>query len=178
MKLLRCLICGETYLGTEAPGRCPFCGVTAEYFVPTEEYPSDINAVALAEAEHTDLRTAVELERGNARFYAALGIQTGNAPLTSVYKRLSAIEAEHCSVFSKLLGAPKPVDLRIPSSCTGSWCTDIAESLERERLAAAFYAGAATRATNERLRSVLSAISAVEQDHIEIDTLAARIAAC
>jgi len=26
MKMYRCRICGETYLGAEAPSHCPFCG--------------------------------------------------------------------------------------------------------------------------------------------------------
>ena len=32
----RCRICGETYLGTKPPSRCPFCGVTDDFFVLTD----------------------------------------------------------------------------------------------------------------------------------------------
>ena len=137
MKLLRCRICGETYLGTGAPDRCPFCGAGERYFVPAEQYPADVNSVDLTEVELADLQTAIGLERDNARFYAALGTQTGNPTLQSAYKRLSSIEAEHCSVFSKLAGVPKPADLRDPSSSTGDWCVDIADSLAREQRASA-----------------------------------------
>jgi rubrerythrin len=178
VKLLRCRVCGETYLGTEAPSRCPFCGASAEYFVPTEEYPADINDVTLTDAERNDLDTAIGIERDNARFYAAVCRQTGNAHLASAYKRLSAVEAEHCSVFSKLRGVPKPPDLLEPSSAAGEWCLDIAESLAREQRASAFYAEAAARATSKRLREVLAAVSAVEADHIDVDGIAARIAQC
>lgn len=178
MKLLRCRICGETYLGTEAPSRCPFCGAGAEYFIPTDEYSADINIVALTDAEHADLETAIGLELSNARFYAGLGRQAGNAHLANAYKRLASIEAEHCSVFSKLCGVPKPAGLQEPSATAGDWCADIADSLARERRASAFYAEAAGRASGERLREVLAAVSAVERDHIEIDGLAARLAGC
>ena len=178
MKLLRCRICGETYLGTEAPSRCPFCGASAEYFIPTEEYPADVNDVDLTDVERADLDTAIGLERSNARFYAGLGQQSGNADLASAYKRLSAIEAEHCSVFCKLAGVAKPDDLRQPAATADSWCDDIADSLARERKAAAFYAEAAARATSERVAEVLAAVSAVERDHIEIDGLASHMAGC
>jgi len=178
MKLLRCRICGETYLGTGAPDRCPFCGAGEQYFVPAEQYPADVNSVDLTEVELADLQTAIGLERGNARFYAALGGQAGSPTLQSAYKRLSAIEAEHCSVFCKLAGVTKPSDLREPSSSAGDWCADIADSLAREQRASAFYAEAARRASSERVREVLAAVSAVEIDHIEVDGLASRLAGC
>ncbi len=178
MKLLRCRICGETYLGTEAPSRCPFCGVTAEHFVPTEQYSAQTGPLVLTDTERSDLQTAIGLELGNARFYTALGQQADNAALSSAYKRLASIEAEHCSVFCKLCGVPKPADLREPSEAAGDWCADIADSLAREHRASAFYAAASGRASSERVREVLAAVSAVELDHIEIDGLAARLAGC
>jgi rubrerythrin len=178
VKLLRCRICGETYLGTEAPSRCPFCGAADQYFIPTEQYDAGINDVTLTDAERADLETAIDLERSNARFYAGLGQQVGNGHLASAYKRLATIEAEHCSVFSKLRGVPKPAGLLEPSATSGDWCTDIADSLARERRASEFYAQAAGRATSERVREVLAAVSAVEVDHIQIDGLAARLAGC
>ncbi len=178
MKIYRCRICGETYLGTEAPSRCPFCGAHERYMVDPGAYSASENDVQLTEVERADLGQAIGLELSNARFYAAMARVGGNEALASAYKRLSKIEAEHCSLFCKLAGVEKPSDLAEPSEASPVWCENIAESLERERTASAFYAEAAGRATNQRVAEVLEAVSAIERDHIDLDGLAARMAGC
>jgi rubrerythrin len=178
MNFYRCRICGETYLGTEPPSRCPFCGVTSEYIVLTSDFDEHANEVAVTPEEHADLLTAIELERGNARFYRALGARFDDRRLGSAYKRLAAIEAEHCSVFCKLAGVPKPADLLDPATTADDWCADIADSLARELKASAFYAEASARAVTPRIVEVLAAVSAVEADHIELDGIASTLAGC
>ena len=178
MNFYRCRICGETFLGTDAPNRCPFCGAAADYFVPTTDFPEDINNVQITELERADLDTAIELERGNARFYRALGLQKADPKLASAYKRLANVEAEHCSVFCKLAGVAKPSDLLEPGFALADSCVNIADSLAREQKASAFYAEAAARATTPRIAEVLAAVSAVERDHIALDRVAAGMAGC
>lgn len=172
MKMYRCRICGETYLGGERPSHCPFCGAHGELIVDTADFPTDINAVQLTEVERADLETAVELERSNTRFYLAMALRDDNPTLANAYKRLAAIEAEHCSLFCKLSGQPKPADLREPGEELGFWEADIDESARRERRASDLYAEFAARATSPRLLEVWTAVSAIEADHIEIDKLA------
>lgn len=178
MKLYRCRICGETYLGTEAPSHCPFCGAHRESMVDPATYPADINDIDLTEVERNDVMEAIELERSNARFYLAMAGRDGNATLSSAYKRLAKVEAEHCSLFCKLARVRKPLDLLEPSEADPDWCVNIADSLAREKRAQAFYALVVSRATNERIREVFTAVSAVEADHIELDGLTARMAGC
>lgn len=177
MQLIRCRICGETYLGTDTPSRCPFCGAEERYLVGPDEFSVAENAVTVTEVERNDLDTAIALERSNARFYAAMAGLAGDEELASAYKRLSAVEAEHCSLFCKLAGETKPDDLRVPEGEPVSWSEAIAESASRERRAADFYAAAAARATNPRILEVFEAVSAVEVDHLELDELTARRAA-
>ena len=178
MQFHRCRICGETFLGTSAPDRCPFCGAEESHFVLTTEFPEDINDVEISDLERTDLETAIEIELSNARFYRALGLQRESPKLASAYKRLASVEAEHCSIFCKLAGVAKPADLALPGSAPQDWCANIADSLAREQKAAAFYAEAASRATTPRISEVLAAVSAVERDHIELDGIAAAMAGC
>jgi rubrerythrin len=179
MRIYRCRICGETYLGTSAPARCPFCGADERYMVGPDAFSARENDVQLTEVERADLEHAIELERSNARFYAAMARLEGHEALASAYKRLSRVEAEHCSLFCKLADIAKPSDLGEPSDASsGDWCTDIAQSLEREQTASAFYAQAAARATNPRIAEVLKATSAVERDHIELDGVTAGMAGC
>ncbi len=172
LKMYRCRICGETHLGYENPGTCPFCGAHAEFLGAPEEFDPSVNAIELTEVERADLEASIELEHANTRFYLGMAERKDNDTLRSAYKRLAKVEAEHCSVFCKLAKVAKPADLMAPGETTGSWATDIAESLVRENRASALYAGFATRATNERLREVWNAISDVEADHITLDDLA------
>lgn len=172
LKMYRCRICGETYLGYEAPENCPFCGAHIKFMRPTEEYPPDVNVVQLTETERADLETSIELERANTRFYLGMAERKDNDALRSAYKRLAKVEAEHCSLFCKLAGVPKPADLAEPGETTGSWASDIEESLVRESRASELYREFNLRATSERLKEVWQAVSAVESDHIGLDNLA------
>jgi rubrerythrin len=174
MKLYRCRICGETYLGSEKPSHCPFCGAHAELIVMTEDFPEDINDVQLTEVERADLETSIEIETSNTRFYLAMAARKDNPKLANAYKRLARVEAEHCSVFCKLARVPKPADLLEAGEELGAWLDDIDESLRRETRASALYAEFAARATSPRLVEIWSAVSDVEADHIELDGVAKR----
>lgn len=174
LNMYRCRVCGETYLGYEAPDNCPFCGAHKEYLEAPEMYDPAINSVTLTEVERADLETSIELERSNTRFYLGMSERKDNDTLRSTYKRLARIEAEHCSLFCKLAGLPKPDDLAVPGDTTGSWESDIEESVRREDRATTLYSTFAERATNARLKEVWQALSAVEADHIMLDELAKR----
>jgi rubrerythrin len=172
MKMYRCRICGETYLGYGAPANCPFCGAHVEFMIAPEAYPVGVNDIMITETERADLESSIELERANTRFYLGMAERKDNDTLRSAYKRLAKVEAEHCSVFCKLAKVGKPADLMTPGETTGSWETDIEESRAREGRATALYAGFAARATDSRLREIWEAVSAVEADHIVLDDLA------
>jgi rubrerythrin len=174
----RCRICGETYLGTKAPNRCPFCGVTEDFFVLTSDYEENGVALQLSDTDMADLLHSIDMERGNARFYRALSTHTDNPKLASAFKRLANVETEHCSVFCKLAGVAKPADLLEPAEEHGTWCDGVKESLARELRASTFYAEVAGRARNPKVVEVFLAIGAVERDHIELDGVAAQIAGC
>ena len=174
MKLYRCRICGETYLGSGKPSDCPFCGADAELIVLTEDYPEDVNRIEPTETERTALEASIELERSNTRFYLAMAARKDNPKLTNAYMRLASIEAMHCSVFCKLAEVPKPADLMEAGEELGSWDADIDDSLRRETHASTLYAEFAGRATTPRLVEVWKEVSAIEADHIELDGIAKR----
>lgn len=172
MNVYRCLICGETYLGYEPPTNCPFCGAHTEFFTTPEGYPDGLNDVELTETERADLEASVQVELSNARFYAGMAERKDNDTLRSAYKRLARIEAEHCSLFCKLLKTAKPADLAEPGDTTGGWLTDIEDSVRRETRAHELYVEFAGRATNPRIRGVFEAVAAVEADHLALDEVA------
>jgi len=146
--------------------------------VSSEEYPADINDVEPSNSERADLEASIELERSNTRFYLGMAQHKDEPVLSSAYKRLSKIEAEHCELFCKLAGVDEPDDLSTPMVVSDDWCANIAESVERERRASSLYALFAERAANERLREVFGAIRDVETDHIEFDGVASAYAGC
>jgi len=124
-----------------------------------------------------DLEASIELETANTRFYLAMGTHKENAPLSSAYKRLAKIEKEHCELFCNLAGVDMPADLMTPlDSTTGSWKSDIEESLAREQRASRLYAEFAARSTSPRLKEVWEAVSAIESDHIDLDNVALSLA--
>ena len=172
LKMYRCRICGETYLGYEPAENCPFCGAHVEFLQMPEEYATDINDIQITETERGDLDSSIELERANTRFYLGMAERKDNDTLRSTYKRLAQIEAEHCSVFCKLAKLPKPADLAQPGEDLGSWEADIEDSRRREVRASGLYAEFAARAVSPRLREVWGAVSDVETDHIALDDLA------
>lgn len=172
LRIFRCRICGEVYLGYEAPENCPFCGAHVEFLEAPERYGPDLDTVQVTETERVDLESSIGLETANCRFYLGMAARKDNDTLRATYKRLAKVEAEHCELFCRLAGVDEPADLMTPGETTGSWATDIEESLARENRASALYAVFAERATNDRLREVWSAISAVESDHITLDELA------
>jgi len=172
LKMYRCRICGEIYLGYEAPANCPFCGAHVEFMLMPEAFDPSINDITITEVERADLESSIDLETSNTRFYLGMTERHDNDTLRATYKRLAKVEAEHCSVFCKLAKISKPDDLLTAGETTGSWASDIAESLTRENRATALYATFAGRATNPRLKEVWAAISAVEADHIGLDELA------
>jgi rubrerythrin len=172
MKMHRCRICGDTYLGVETPSHCPFCGAHAEYFVDTADYPEDVNDIELTAIERENLQASIDVERSNARFYFAMAARKDNKKLASAYKRLAKIEAEHCGLFCKLLKVDKPADLMQPSEDLGSWEANIADSHAREVRAKGLYTDFVASATSPRLQEVWTAVAAVENDHIELDELA------
>lgn len=172
LKIYRCRICGEVYLGYEAPENCPFCGAHVEFLEAPGRYSAAINDLQLTETERADLESSVELETANCRFYLGMAQRKDNDTLRATYKRLAKVEAEHCEVFCDLLKIETPADLMAPGETTGSWASDIEESLRRENRASELYETFAGRATNERLKEVWSAVSDVETDHITLDELA------
>ncbi|MRS12466.1 MAG: hypothetical protein EG823_05265 [Actinobacteria bacterium] len=172
LRIYRCRICGEVFLGYVAPENCPFCGAHIAFLEAPEKYPAGVNDIQLTESERADLETSIEVERSNTRFYLGMAERKDNDTLRATYKRLARVEAEHCSLFCKLAKVPKPADLAEPGETTGAWATDIEESLRRENRATGLYVTFAARATSPRLVEVWTEVAAVEADHITLDELA------
>jgi rubredoxin len=49
VKVYRCRICGDPYLGTEPPTQCPFCGASQEFLIDAKDWDSNEFNVELSD---------------------------------------------------------------------------------------------------------------------------------
>ncbi len=107
-KLFRCRICGDPYLGSEAPSFCPFCGAPQNYMVPADEYVDRNTVLNMSERSRANLEKALNLEVRNAAFYMCASACAPDLYSQAMFKALWKTESEHASVICKLLKVPKP----------------------------------------------------------------------
>ena len=69
IRVFRCRICGDPYIGLEAPAQCPFCGAEQRFFVEAENWNPDEFNVSLSDVSRNNLEAALQLELDNAAFY-------------------------------------------------------------------------------------------------------------
>ena len=56
VKVFRCRICGDPYIGMEAPTRCPFCGALRQYFVEASDWNPKEFTVTLSDITRKNLK--------------------------------------------------------------------------------------------------------------------------
>ena len=101
VKVFRCRICGDPYIGAEAPKQCPFCGAAQRFFVEAQDWNPDEFNVTLSEVSKKNLEAALQLELDNAAFYnCAKGVadKAGDHYGLAKFKCLMKVEKEQkCS---------------------------------------------------------------------------------
>jgi len=168
MRLFRCQICGDPYLGSEAPSFCPFCGAPQKYMVPAEAY-EDRNLVPnLSPVSKENLETALALEVANAAFYFCASNCAPDALSQAMFKALAKAESEHASVISKILRVPKPEIAPDAKACKKDPRANFREAHGREERAVAFYRQAADAASEARVKEVFTALSEIESYHLAL----------
>ncbi|MCL5987131.1 MAG: ferritin [Actinobacteria bacterium] len=168
VRIFRCLICGDPYIGTEPPTRCPFCGAYQKFMIPLEEW-KDTNDVDLTPVSRKNLEKSLEIEISNAEFYMCVSQISKNENIRGMFKVLSKVEAEHAVIDSKILKVARPqIELK-RELCSDDDKASIEESLKRERRAVSLYTQFLADATEPRVREVFGALIEVESDHIALD---------
>jgi len=168
MKLWRCRICGDPYLGEEKPRNCPFCGAHERYIVEQEGYVDATGAVEpLSQVSRRNLQETLKLEIDNTQFYACAARNSGTDEARNLFKALSKIESEHATIVCKALGIEKPVIEEV-DICTGDYQENLRESHRREERAIKAYGRYLSEATEPRVQEVFSALIAIESDHLAL----------
>lgn len=170
MKVYRCRICGEVYLGEEKPKSCPFCGAHANYFVLAKEWEL-LRSETLSTVTKENLKKALDLEINNTNFYKAVSEKSKNVHISSMFKGLSKVEREHASAICKHLKIQKPDSDIGSDKVLGSDRKNIEESNRREKNAVKFYGEASHKAPEKEMKEFFKALMQIESDHITLTTV-------
>lgn len=168
MKLFRCQICGDPYLGSAPPSFCPFCGAPERYMVPAEEYQDRNKVPDLSARSRENLEKALTLEVNNAGFYLCASACSPDPVAQAMFKALAKAEMEHATLITKILQVAKPEFKPDTHACRKDPKANFASSHERETRAVAFYRLAAAEAIEERVKEVFTALTEIESFHIAL----------
>jgi rubrerythrin len=165
-RLFRCKICGEPYVGVSPPNRCPFCGAYEQFIIEAKDYAETFD-IGLSERDEENARKALSLEISNAQFYFCAAEKTDSEKGKQLFKALGKVEAEHASIWRKILKLPKEEIQKI-DECSISNQENLKESNKRETSAIEFYKKAAVDSDNQRIRQIFGALVQVETDHLQL----------
>lgn len=169
VKVFRCRICGDPYIGVEVPTRCPFCGAPQRFFVRADHWnPNEFN-VALSDVSRKNLEAALKLELGNAAFYDCAknaADEAGDHYSFAKFKALMKVEREHASAISKFLKISQP-DLE-KLACNADAQANTKEGWQREDRAIKSYAKFRDETAEPRLREFFDALVEIETDHLDL----------
>ena len=166
VKLFRCKICGDPYIGEKAPSRCPFCGAYEENIVEIDKFDAMFD-VELTDKDRAFVEKALKVEIGNAEFYACASEKVSEEEGKQLFKCLKKIEAEHASIWKKILKLDK-VDIGKLDGCSSDYKANLQESHNREEKAIEFYKKAAAECDNSRIKELFEALVLVEEDHLKL----------
>ena len=169
IKVFRCRICGDPYIGEEAPKQCPFCGADQRFFVEAQDWNPDEFNVSLSEKSKENLKAALQLELDNAAFYDCAKNVADKADdhySVAKFKALMKVEREHASAISKFLkiSASELEKLK----CNSNSKANSKEGWEREDRAIKKYAKFRDEATEDRLKEFFGALVEIETDHLNL----------
>jgi rubrerythrin len=165
VKLWRCVICGDCYVGTNPPTNCPFCGAHQELIQEAKEAVVTFE-IPLTEKDKANAEHAIQVEVSNTTFYSCAAGKTDDAESSLLFKALGKIEAEHASIWRKILRLPKTPEGS--ETCYIENVKNLNESHERETRAINFYKKAAEESDHDRLKQIFKALVDIETDHLHL----------
>ncbi len=164
-KLWRCEICGDPYIGDDAPTNCPFCGAKQKFIKEFKDAEVNFD-VDLNEKDRANAEYALKVEISNSAFYFCAAEKVKDPEGKKLFKALGKVEAEHASIWKKILklgSIPKGDD-----PCSEDYKEDLEDAHARETKAIEFYRKAAAESDNETIRKIFGALVQVETDHLEL----------
>jgi rubrerythrin len=165
VKLWRCEICGDPYIGDNPPDNCPFCGAHRNYI--KEAKLADVSFdVELSKKDKANSEKALQVELSNAAFYFCAAEKTDDPEGKLLFKALGKVEAEHASIWKKILKLDTVDNAK--DTCHVSNKENLQDSHARETRAIEFYGRAAAEADSPRIKQIFEALVEVETDHLRL----------
>ncbi len=165
VKLWRCEICGDPYIGDEVPANCPFCGAKEKYIKEFNEAKVEFD-VELNDKDKENVEHALQVEVSNTAFYFCAAKKVKELEGQKLFKALGKVEAEHASVWKKILKLDKVPE--VDDSCSEDYKEDLEDSHARETRAIEFYKKAAEESENDKVKQIFEAFVEVETDHLKL----------
>ncbi|MEW6087627.1 MAG: rubredoxin-like domain-containing protein [bacterium] len=165
VKLWRCEICGDPYIGNNPPDNCPFCGAHKKYIKEAKQAAVNFN-VELNEKDMGNAGHALQVEISNSSFYFCAAKKTDDAEGRLLFKALGKVEAEHAAIWKKILKlqiVPKGNEV-----CHSKNADNLNDSHKRETMAIEFYKKAGSESKNQRIKQIFEALVEVETDHLHL----------
>lgn len=165
VKLWRCEICGDPYIGNAPPLNCPFCGAHLPYIKEAKMLNVSFD-VTLSDKDRANAERALQVEVSNSTFYFCAAVKTNDDEGKLLFKALGKIEAEHAAIWRKILKLSK-----VPTgneTCHTGNAENLKESHAREERAIAFYNKAAGESDNARVKQIFTALVEIETDHLQL----------
>ena len=169
VKVFRCRICGDPYIGLEAPTRCPFCGAPQRFFVDAHDWNTNEFNVKLSEISRKNLDSALKLELGNAAFYECAknaAEKEKDHYSFAKFKTLMKVENEHAAAISKFLKISTPHLEK--QACAAKAKVNTQEGFERENRAIKSYTKFRDEAVEPRLKEFFATLVEIETDHLDL----------
>ncbi len=167
MKTYICEICGDAYIGEEAPANCPFCGASKTFIKKGDEakpvFKQDFN---LSEVDKKNLQTTLDLELNAVAIYLCMKDKSDKYEIRAMYKRLAKVEKEHASIAKKFLGLG---EAEVPErECSDDEVENFKKTIALEDNATKLYKKFAQESNDVFVKKFFNALAMVEQEHIDL----------
>ena len=164
MKIFKCVICKNPYIGKEKPSNCSYCGVFSRFFQEAGKI-SDDNPFFDNETENYMLRIYEDKSK-NRIFYKKALINIGSEKLKNLVSAFENIENTHIQILedlgiSKNLTEKNPHVYRFEED-------NITEVFQRKKSLVNFQKKILKRIYDPSLVVLLDALSEAEEAHLKI----------
>lgn len=167
MKTFICEICGDAYIGEEAPKNCPFCGARISFIKKGSEANPIVNQeFEISELSKENLKKTYDLEIKAVAIYNCMAGKAKNYEIKAMYKRLAKVEMEHAVITTKLLKTESPKISE--ETCSEEDLENFQNTIELEEHASGLYAQFAKEAEEKEIRILFTALTQAETDHIKL----------
>jgi len=167
MKTFICEICGDAYLGTEAPSKCPFCGADKNYFkIGSESNPMFRREGEIGEVARKNLMETLDLEMKANAIYLCMAGKAKSYEIEKMYKRLAKVELEHAVIATRFLQIEMPAP--IVEQCSEDEIENFKKTIELEEHASGLYSRFFKEADEQKIKIFFTALNRVEVEHIEL----------